>query len=123
MATKNKVVEAQENVQTEMPAEEESTEKVYTFKKPIEYNGKKYTTLTYDLESLTGQDSMDVEAELVRLRKGIVIEGSLNTDYIIRIFCKACKEKIGADAFQYMSLKDYNRIKTLTRNFLMESGR
>ena len=74
----------------------EETKAVYTFKKPITYNNKTYETVEYDLDSLTGRDSMDVEEELVRLRKGIVIEGSLNTDYIIRIFCKACKEpKIG----------------------------
>ena len=76
-----------------------------------------------DLDGLTGRDSMEVEEELVRLRKGVVIEGGLNTDYIIRIFCKACQEPIGSDAFGYMSLTDYNRIKTLTRNFLLASGR
>lgn len=118
-----KELEAQEAEATETPAEETS-EKVYKFKKPLDYNGRTYTEIAYDLDSLTGRDSMEVEEELVRLRKGVVIEGGLNTDYIIRIFCKACrKEKIGADAFMSMSLTDYNRIKTLTRNFLLASGR
>lgn len=119
--SEKKNLEAQEAVQAEVA--EESSKKVYTFKKPLEYNGKKYETLTYDLDGLTGRDSMEVEEELVRLRKGVVIEGGLNTDYIIRIFCKACQEPIGSDAFGYMSLTDYNRIKTLTRNFLLASGR
>lgn len=127
MATEKKAPEEQEAVKAEATEQvEEKTEdgkSVYTFKKPITYNNRTYEKVTYDLDGLTGQDSMDVEEELVRLRKGIVIEGSLNTDYIIRIFCKACEEPIGADAFRIMSLADYNRIKTLTRNFLMKSGR
>lgn len=112
-----------ENIEKTEEQIEESSEHIYTFRTPLEYNGKSYESVTYDLEKLTGQDSMDVEAELLRLKKGIVIEGYLNTDYIIRIFCKACKEKIGADAFSRMSLKDFNRIKALTRNFLIESAR
>ena len=123
MATEKKAPEEQEAIQAETTEVVEEGKNVYTFKKPLVYNNKTYEKLTYDLDSLTGQDSMDVEEELVRLRKGIVIEGSLNTDYIIRIFCKACEEPIGADAFRIMSLADYNRIKTITRNFLMKSGR
>jgi len=89
MATEKKAPEEQEAVQAETTEVVEEGKNVYTFKKPLVYNNKTYEKLTYDLDSLTGQDSMDVEEELVRLRKGIVIEGSLNTDYIIRIFCKA----------------------------------
>ena len=121
MATEKKEQEVIQDKTAEEKAEEGKS--IYKFKKPMEYNGRTYETLTYDLDGLTGQDSMDVEEELVRLRKGVVIEGSLNTDYIIRIFCKACAEPIGADAFKRMSLTDYNRIKTLTRNFLLASGR
>lgn len=121
MATEKKALEAEQAENTEEKAEDGKA--VYTFQKPLSYNGRTYEKLTYDLDGLTGRDSMEVEEELVRLRKGIVIEGSLNTDYIIRIFCKACEEPIGADAFMNMSLADYNRIKTLTRNFLMKSGR
>lgn len=120
MATDNKVIE--------MPkAEEKAPDNPgiveIKLKKPLDYNGAMYDTITLDLENLTGKDSMEVEAELMQRKKGAVIYGALNNDYIMGIAAKACakaKMPIGSDAFLAMSLKDYNRVKEAVRNFLLK---
>jgi len=91
--------------------------------KPLDYNGTVYESVKLNLEDLTGKDSMEVEAELMQRKKGAVIYGALNNDYIMGIAAKACakaKLPIGSDAFLAMSLKDYNRIKEAVRNFLLK---
>ena len=88
-------------------------------KKPLDYNGHTYEELHFDLENLTGKDSMEVEAELIQRKKGAVIVGALNNDYLMGIAAKACKEPIGSDAFMALSLKDFNRVKDAVRNFLL----
>lgn len=89
-------------------------------KKPLDYNGKIYESISLDLEGLTGKDSMEVEAELMQRKKVAVIYGAMNNDYLMGIAAKACREPLGSDAFLAMSLKDYNKIKDIVRNFLLK---
>jgi len=116
MATEKKDLTSAPDVSTE-----ESTGAVtLTLKKPLDYNRHIYDELHFDFDALTGRDSMEVEQEMIQRKKGAVVVGALNNDYIIGIAAKACKEPIGSDAFLAMSLKDYNRIKDTTRNFLLK---
>ena len=82
-------------IKKELPqdvATEESTGAVVVnLKKPLDYNGHIYESLTFDLENLTGKDSMEVEAELIQRKKGAVIVGALNNDYILGIAAKAVR--------------------------------
>lgn len=93
---------------------------VVKLKKPLDYNGKVYESISLDLEGLTGKDSMEVEAELMQRKKVAVIYGAMNNDYLMGIAAKACREPIGSDAFLAMSLKDYNKVKEVVRNFLLK---
>ena len=72
--------------------DEKDTAVVVELKKPLDYNGKIYNRITMDLESLTGKDSLDIEEELMRRKKGAVIYGALNNDYVLAI---AAKEEPG----------------------------
>lgn len=119
MATESKENKDLKPVQS-APAEESDGAVTLTLRKPLDYNGHIYTELHFDFDSLTGRDSMEVEAEMIQRKKGAVVVGALNNDYIVGIAAKACKEPIGSDAFMAMSLKDYNRIKETTRNFLLK---
>lgn len=117
---------ASENVK-EVKAPEEKTEKAVDsglvevkLSKLLDYNGKMYDSIHLDLEGLTGRDSMEVEAELMQRKKGPVLYGPMNNDYLIGIAAKACQEPIGADAFLAMKLKDFNKIKNLVQNFLLK---
>ncbi len=105
----------------EEAAKESSSTYAHKLKKPLAYNGATYTELHFDFDTLTGKDSMEVEAEMQRLGKGVVVVPALSSEYMIRIAAKAAQEPIGSDAFLDMCLFDYNSIKDKVRNFLMRS--
>ncbi len=88
--------------------------------KPVTYNGKEYTELSFDFDKLTGLDGLAIEDELNRLGKALIVP-ALSGEYLIRMAAKACTVKIGADIFNVLSLKDYNRIRTAARSFLLQS--
>lgn len=119
MATENKeVIKAEEQV-----TNEDEGLVVIKLKKPLDYNGVMYDSIKMDLENLTGRDSIEVETELMARKKGAVIYGALNNDYILGIAAKACakaKQPLGTDAFLALSLKDHNKVKEAVRNFLLK---
>jgi len=94
----------------------------YTHKcrKPFNYMGVIYTELRFDWDSLTGRDSLAIEAELQALGMPAVVP-AFSGAYLIRMAAKACTEKIGADAFELMPLADYNRVRSAARSFLLLS--
>ena len=119
MNDKSNEIEFEEAVKQ---AEEDNGASVYVheFKRPFEYMGKKYDRLTFDYGSLTGRDSLTVENDLQA--KGVmVMVPTFSGPYLIRIAARACKEGIGIDALEKMSIADYNRIRSRTRNFLLGS--
>ncbi len=119
MATENKEVKVTE----EQAVNPDEGLVVVKLKKPLDYNGVMYDAIKMDLENLTGRDSIEVENELMARKKGVVIYGALNNDYILGIAAKACakaKQPLGADAFLALSLKDHNKVKDAVRNFLMK---
>ena len=90
------------------------------FKKPFTYESVEYDELQFDFESLTGKDSLEVEAELARRGTQVAVP-AFSGEYIIRIAARACTAPIGYDAMLMMSLRDYNKIRSRARNFLMAS--
>lgn len=93
---------------------------VLKFKKPFVYNGVEYSELEFDFEGLTGNDSLEVERELTR--RGInIIAPAFSIEYIVRIAARACTSPIGHDAMSLMTIRDFNRIRSAVRNFLMGS--
>ena len=92
----------------------------HVFKKPFLYDGKEYKELHFDFDKLTGEDSLNVEDELAA--QGImVMVPTFSGQYLIRIAARACQEPIGSDAFKRMRIADMNRIRTKTRNFMLDS--
>ncbi|MBR6873022.1 MAG: phage tail assembly protein [Ruminococcus sp.] len=87
-------------------------------KKPISYNDKEYTELTFDFDALTGSDSLAIEDELMALGKSALVP-ALSSEYLIRFAAKACKEPIGSDIFLGMNIKDYQRVRNAAKNFLL----
>ena len=93
---------------------------VYTLKKPLQYDGRTITELSFDFEKLTGKDSLAVEEELQA--KGImVMVPTFNSGYLIRIAARACTEQIGSDALEMLGISDFNRLRNKVRNFLLTS--
>ena len=130
MSTENKINTTSEKPQVfvdpdEFSAAEKEAEKSgydYTlkFRKPFEYNGKKYERLTFEWDTLTGKDGRDIENEMIRLGKAVVAP-ALSGEYLVRLAAKACTENIGSDAFDYMPLVEYNKVRSAARSFLLKS--
>lgn len=94
------------------------------FKRPFKFvSGAEERTvddLTFDFGSLTGRDSLNIEAELQSLGKPVVV-AEMSGEYLIRMAARACTEKIGADSLANMPLSDFNRIRGRARSFLLHS--
>lgn len=116
------VIDPDELAATEQAAETDTGNFTYThkFRTPFTYMGRTYTELRFDWESLTGQDGLDIEAELQAMGK-TVIAPEFSSEYQVRMAAKACTEKIGSDAFGLMSLSACNKIKGKARSFLLTS--
>lgn len=86
--------------------------------KPVEYEGKTYGSLSFDLNKLTLEDGTAAEKELAD--RGIyLIANELNSEYLKIIACKACNEPIGTDLLSKLTLKDGNKILRKVRSFLL----
>ena len=94
---------------------------VHQFKRPFEYQGKKYDELTFDFGRLTGRDSLAIENELQAIGK-MVLSPEFSGEFLIRMAARSCTESIGYDALELMPMGDYNRIRARARGFLLRSG-
>ncbi len=121
MATDNITpINEEELQQAQNEANDAKSTFVLKFKRPISYNGKDYTELAFDFESLTGRDSLEVEKELTR--SGVqIVAPAFNGEYIVRIAARACTVQVGYDVVYEMSITDYNKLRSAVRNFLMRS--
>lgn len=89
----------------------------HKFAKPITYEGKIYEELTFDFNSLTGGDAMDVEEELQASRH-VVLMRTFDPKFLTRMCARACTEKVGYDIFRAMPSRDYSIITNRSKNFL-----
>ena len=103
-------------------AEAENSPSVYVheFSKPFKWEGKSYDKLTFDFESLTGQDSLDIENEMLALGKTLIAP-EFSGEYLLRMAARACTDKLGVDVLKHLPLAHYNRIRNRARSFLLRS--
>ena len=91
---------------------------VHHFKKPFVWEGKEHKTLEFDFDKLTGKDALAIEQECAFL--GIqIVTPTYSSPFLIRMASRV--SGLGFDAFEAMSIKDYNRIRSKARNFLLSS--
>ena len=114
------IINADEFSVAEKEAEESTGTFTHKFRKPFSYMGKNYTEMSFDWDSLTGRDGLEIEAELQALGKLAIVQ-AFSGAFLIRMAAKACTEKIGSDAFELMSLADSNKIRSAARSFLLAS--
>lgn len=101
-------------------AEQDEVDYVHIFKKPFEWEGKTYKELHFDFSNLTGEDCLNVEAEVAR-RGTMIMVPVASGAFLIGISARACVEPLGTDAFRRMPINDFLTIRTRARNFLMYS--
>ena len=119
--TEEEMQQAQKNgvVDFSKRKEEKSGNYTHTFQKPVEIEGKKYTSLTFYFERLTGEDVEAIEEELMDHQK-YVLSPEISSPFQSMLAARAAK--IPADEIRRLPIRDYMAIKTKARNFLLNMG-
>ena len=97
----------------------ESMNYVHEFSEPVEIAGKKYKSLVFRFEDLTGEDIEAVEEELQDQNK-YVLSPEISSAFQCILAAKAAG--IGSDEIRRLKIKDYMRIKNKARDFLIAAG-
>ena len=98
---------------------ETSLNYTHTFKTATEIEGKKYTSLTFYFENLTGEDIEAVEAELQDQNK-YVLSPEISSAFQCILAAKAAG--VASDEIRRLPVADYMKIKNKARDFLIAAG-
>ncbi len=101
--------------------QEKQNEKKLVLKKPVQYNGKEFTELTFDFDKLCGRDCRAIHRELER-HNMFVAAPAFSIEFAMMFAAKACTEKIGYDFFGPLCYADFERIRRRAANFLAVLG-
>jgi len=102
----------------------------HVFAEPFEWQGERYERLTFNWESLSGRDFIQLDAEARRRRGAPSLEANdYPIPYLAGMAARACTERnengkraLGTDAFDAMPGKDCLRICRQARLFLAVSA-
>ena len=120
-AEEKEIKEAQKNgvVDFSKKEKEKSGNYTHTFSEPVEIEGKKYSTLTFYFDTLTGEDIEAVEEELQDQNK-YVLTPEISSAFQSTLAARAAK--VPADEIRRLPVRDYMQIKNKARNFLISMG-
>ena len=99
--------------------QDKSLNYTHKFAKPTEIMGRKYESLTFYFEELTGDDVEDVDLELQQ-RNIVVLSAEVSSAFQSAIAAKAAH--MASDEIRRLPLRDYMKIKNAARNFLVAVG-
>ncbi len=122
-ATAEEMQQAQKTGTVDFSEKKEEKEKsgnyTHTFKKPVEIEGQKYTSLTFYFDRLTGEDIEAIEEELQDQNK-YVLSPEISSAFQSMLAARAAK--VPADEIRRLPVRDYMAIKNKARNFLINMG-
>jgi len=113
------VAEAPKDNNQKPAAKENAGVYVHKFKKLYEYEGKKYETLNFYFERLTGKDVIAIENEMMA-NSEYALDPLLSRNFQSKMASRA--GNIGSDALANMPFLEFNKITNAARNFLIDSG-
>lgn len=98
------------------------------FATPFEFEGETYKDLTFDFSALTGEDTINAEAQL--RAKGItVIIPAVMPEYLAILCAMGCTYRnasgnrtVSATTIRKMPIRDFQTITAKARRFLMSAG-
>ncbi len=105
-------------------AEPDAGAYVHVFPKPLEWGERTYEKLTFQWDSLTGRDHLEIENELLRRGLTLVVP-EYTGDYLCGMAARAALELRSADPPQRvmllkaLPLRDFTRICKSARSFLL----
>lgn len=87
----------------------------FKLSREIEFEGKKYNSLTLDFEKLTGKDLIDADAEAAALMRRPVSD--YDRAYYVCVAARAAG--VPADLIVALPAKDFTKAVLATQNFLL----
>jgi hypothetical protein len=91
----------------------------HKFKKPFEFEGKKYAVLNFDFEKLTGRDMISIENEM-QANNEYALDPLLSRNFQSKMASRAAG--VGTDMLEALPIQEFNKITNAARNFLISSG-
>jgi len=92
----------------------------HKFSNPPLYLGNPISEISFNWNSLTGNDGLSIENELQANGKVIIIP-TFSGEFLIRMAARASAPRVGSDFFEAIPLADYNKIRNAARSFLLKS--
>lgn len=119
---------AEAAVAIEQAVQNETDNFVYAhaLSKPFQWEGKTYETLTFRWDILTGADHLEIEFEMLKQGKTLVVP-EFTGEYLCGMAVRACDELRNIappsrkNAMKKLPLKDFSAICKVARHFLMAS--
>lgn len=90
---------------------------VYKLRKPTEINGEEVNEISYDLESLTGEELAGAIKMLAK-NNIVVVMTETDTNYHAAVFAIAAG--LDYSDIKRLGAKDYNKVCNLVRDFFLE---
>ncbi len=119
--------EAAADLEREAKNEPDTGIYVHTFRHPFDYRAHTYETLTFDWETLTGEDYLAIENEMLRKGKTLVTP-AFSGDFLCGMAVRACTARndegfraISTEALKAMPMRDFQAICGRARNFLLRA--
>lgn len=100
---------------------------VHVLSHPLTTDGETFDELTFDWTTLTGEDSLSIEAEL-RLRGITLVMPAFTGDYLAGMASRACTarlqngRRLSTAAIRSLPLCDFQKICDHARNFMLAAG-
>lgn len=120
---------AEAAAEQEKAAQEEPSRLIYvhTLSRPFQWEGKTYEKLTFQWDTLTGADHLEIEHELLMQGMTLVVP-AYTGDYLCGMAVRACREwgekgghAMYKAAMKALPLRDFTAVCNEARHFLLRS--
>lgn len=116
-----------ERVTEEAKKEPEIGSYTHTFKKPFQWKGRTFDSLTFDWAGLNGEDHLAIENEIV-MKGRTLVSPAFTGDFLAGMAARACTERdedgkrvIDGQAIKKMPMTDFQTITRKARGFLLRA--
>ena len=99
----------------------------HTFKRPFLWKGRAFEQLTFDWETLTGRDHLEIESEML-LKGRTLVTPAFTGDFLVGMAARACTERdrqgkrvVDMQAVTEMPLADFETITRKAQVFLLRA--
>ncbi len=115
-------MEAMTEKKTEVPEQVNGTKEgsyTHILQKPFKYGNATFEKFEFDFEKLTGNDMLAIENEMAALGE-YAITPEVSTSFIARMSARAAN--VGSDVILALPLKEFGKIKSKCRDFLVNAN-